>query len=690
MKLKTMEIINFRQFYGSQHIEFAGGENGRNVTVFHGFNGAGKTALLNSFVWCLYGETTKDFESNHLLANERAVAEAEIGATVNVTVTLEFEHKYEDYRISRTRRAHKVEPGKLSPHEEQLTLQKIATNGELEAVVGSDESRQRRIHQILPPELYRFFFFNGERVEYLASADAFAQVQQGVKTLLDVELYERGHRHLMGDVQASVRDDLKRSSTDEGKKLLEELSAVESELAAVGLNREQATANIEARRREVADIEQRQREIKELAELAHKRDDLESKKSRAEEEIANIRHGLAQAISRNGYLAFAGPALAAAETLISDARVRGDIPAKIKPQFVDDLLTRARCICGRLIGQDSPEAHALHTWRGATGLAELEERISHLSAVIPGLRKRREELYEALQQGLERLQVENARRRQFKDELSVIGEQMGNENVLREHAALQSRVVTLRNEDIRDQALLLKTDEDLTGLLERQKKLKADSHKIVTKEEQGRLAQKRLGVVERVAGAFKAIADYRRDEVRAALDRQIRETWRDAAIKDYDAELTPEYQLKLTKMVGGSRQDVQGASTGEKQVLALSFVASLVKKARDSISKHMNIDLGAEYPLVMDSPFGSLEDEYRSKVAEWVPRLSKQVVVMASKSQWRHEVETAMRAKIGKEYVLELHTPKSGSDRTVTIDGEERPYVVQSTEPTEYTQIRKV
>lgn len=57
MRLRQLLINNFRQFYGERELHFPDGIDGRNITVIHGYNGSGKTALLNAFIWCLYGET---------------------------------------------------------------------------------------------------------------------------------------------------------------------------------------------------------------------------------------------------------------------------------------------------------------------------------------------------------------------------------------------------------------------------------------------------------------------------------------------------------------------------------------------------------------------------------------------------------------------------------------------------------
>ena len=60
MILSSIQLYNFRQFYdASPIIEFSSGK--QNVTVIHGINGSGKTALLNAFTWVLYEEHTRDF-----------------------------------------------------------------------------------------------------------------------------------------------------------------------------------------------------------------------------------------------------------------------------------------------------------------------------------------------------------------------------------------------------------------------------------------------------------------------------------------------------------------------------------------------------------------------------------------------------------------------------------------------------
>ena len=74
MKLLSLRLCNFRQFYGqTPEIVLASGDR-RKITVIHGNNGAGKTGLLNAFTWVLYEKFTAAFASENQLVNKRAIA----------------------------------------------------------------------------------------------------------------------------------------------------------------------------------------------------------------------------------------------------------------------------------------------------------------------------------------------------------------------------------------------------------------------------------------------------------------------------------------------------------------------------------------------------------------------------------------------------------------------------------------
>ncbi|TMM29683.1 DNA sulfur modification protein DndD [Polaribacter aestuariivivens] len=63
MKLSNIEINNFRQYYNEVNINLSTNSD-QNIIVIGGRNGYGKTNLLLSIVWCLYGEKISQIDDN--------------------------------------------------------------------------------------------------------------------------------------------------------------------------------------------------------------------------------------------------------------------------------------------------------------------------------------------------------------------------------------------------------------------------------------------------------------------------------------------------------------------------------------------------------------------------------------------------------------------------------------------------
>lgn len=692
MKIETLKLLNFRQFYGSTEIEFASGVGERNITVFHGYNGSGKTALLNAFVWCLYGTVTPDLENQDKLENEKAIAEAGIGAEIRVSVSLRFGVHDEVWSVERSRVSVKTGAGTLQRRgSDMLSLQRIRSNGEIEDV--TEALRQTRIHQVLPDSLYPFFFFNGERVERLAGSDAYDQVEAGIKTLLDIAVYERGADHLRRLVAGEFQTELKSFGNEELRLAIEEQQAQQkAEQEALG-GIAAAVENARALNVEVAEIERKQSEIRELHEFTRQREDLRGREGGLKDQIRGVSREIAAEISRDGYLAFAERTLDVTDDLIAGARKKGDIPAKIKPQFVDDLLAKRVCICGEPIVAGSSHEEHLQQWRRSTGLAELEEQINYVGAGVRPMRERRRQLYTRLDALVARRAGLESERSSVRQQLDLLDEQIGDRSLGEDAARLQDSL-RQRQRDLQYQlAQKIVCESSLNQIRQSLEEIQKRIEKLNVQNERGAVVKRQLEAVYHVADAFDRITEIQKEDVREALGELIAAIWKDAAIKDYRATVSEDYKLLLTKTVDGQQQQVHGASTGEKQVLALSFVGALVRKAGENVGRSLGsgvVAAGGHYPVVMDSPFGALEDDYRQKIAEWLPKLAHQVVVMVSKTQWRNEVETAMRDKIGREYILELHTSKERAERTIEIRGEAYPYVVSSSDGAEMTVIRRV
>jgi DNA sulfur modification protein DndD len=63
MKIKSIELNNYRLYKGSNKVEFPNGNN-KNLYLISGENGFGKTTFLHSLLWCLYGRLMADIDDS--------------------------------------------------------------------------------------------------------------------------------------------------------------------------------------------------------------------------------------------------------------------------------------------------------------------------------------------------------------------------------------------------------------------------------------------------------------------------------------------------------------------------------------------------------------------------------------------------------------------------------------------------
>jgi len=682
---------NFRQFHGENQVDFPTGDKGRNVVVLHGHNGSGKTCLLNAFVWCLYGETTPDLESPERMVNERALAELAAGDQCLASVELRYsDGSGEDFVAKRVATASRAADGSIQERLGDVSLGVHRLSGEFETL----QSPQLYLSKMLPKDLYPFFFFNGERVETLAGKDAYERVEGGVKTLLNVEVFERGVKHLEKVVAKELLEKLKAHG---GQSLADEVnrrSDLENQRDCLLEKIDEAERNIAALDDEMDQIDQRRSQMAELHELIAKRKAAEGELDAARARLREVEEETRAEISRNGFLAFARGTLDTTQGLVAEAREKGDLPAKLKPQFVDDLLESRICICGRVVSEHSPEEQELLDWKESVGLAALEEAISSTAGAIPNLLQRREHFFQRIDDLRGRQDQELSQIRDRTDAIAELKDRIGDRSASEEQAELDQRWRTLSDRKSDEVVFLKEQGSALADINEGIKASDAQIAKLEAADEQGKRVKRQKESVGRVADALGEISELQKRDVRSSLDAIVSEMWSDAAVKDYRARVSKDFRLELFKTVAGSEQPVHGASTGEKQVLALAFVGALVRKAREISEGNRSADSalsgGGDYPLVMDSPFGSLEEDYQAKVADWIPGLAKQVVMMVSRTQWTKQVSESVADRIGAEYILELHSTKPGSSLDIQIGNETYPYVVEGDQEFEHTAIRKV
>lgn len=689
MKLLTLRLRNFRQFYGdSPLIKFASGD--QNITTFHGTNGAGKTALLNAFTWVMFGETTKGFLYPQQIVNLRAIREAKVGDIVDAFVELTFEHQERRYIIKKLSSVARVsgEPGWEIRTDGQTQLQWAGPEGKWV----TEERVQDVVGRILPPDLHSYFFFDGERIERIVqpTKKERGEIAEATKKLLGVEILDRAVVHL-NTARRDLERELRDSGDSETRALLKEKSELEAELAVKESRIEEIEGTLEASEERRKEVERRLRELAEARQLQERRDELSKDLERRRTAYVQQKEQLSGLISSEGYSVFFDEAVADFQKIIGDLHERGELPSGIKRNFVEALLQNQRCICGTDLARDATARSHVAGWMERAGLVDVEERAIRMEGEVRKIADSMPRFLETMDQVQHQMDLTRKAIHNIEGELDDIGTKL--ESSPREEVGRLERQRESIVEEI--QSLMLEfggVQQRVNDIGERLVTVDGLVRKHRAYEAKQALLQRQVEATQDAITRIKRIREILEDEFRLKLVGKISDLFSEISPTPYIPDLTAEYDLRLLNASGGTAVPV-AASEGESQVLSLAFIGSIITLAREFQAKqeHLPGPESSSYPLVMDSPFGKLGPMYRQQIASHIPRLADQVVVLVTDTQWRGEVEDAMSARRGKSYVLTYYTPKEEvKDESFVVSGRSYPLVRRSPNEFEYTEIIEV
>ena len=203
IRFVKIEMKNYRQYYGTNKIEFV--ERDQGFTVIYGKNGEGKSNLLNAINWCLYEiepHGIKENESNESdnlklpIVNTKYITEINNGTKAEVKVDVWIKKGGTIYSITRILGIEKIklETKKISTGEEQVLIYRDNKTGEIlpkgcirmpephsKLQVMKKESNDldfkyldpikdgtaiQAIKDLLPRELSKFYLLDGEFLEH--------------------------------------------------------------------------------------------------------------------------------------------------------------------------------------------------------------------------------------------------------------------------------------------------------------------------------------------------------------------------------------------------------------------------------------------------------------------------------------------------------------------------------------------
>ncbi len=184
--------------------------------------------------------------------------------------------------------------------------------------------------------------------------------------------------------------------------------------------------------------------------------------------------------------------------------------------------------------------------------------------------------------------------------------------------------------------------------------------KLAENDDDTRIFAARNSLCQELKGRLEAELGEEEEEARNMLRRQISKVLQVTTRKNLRMKLSDGYNVSLVNEEGTQ----MAKSTGENQLLGLVFTAALVEFARlrQNADDHRLLR-GTVAPLVLDSPFGDLDEGYKQTTGEYLPKMASQVVVLVSSSQAQGSAVAALKDRVGKEYVLIRTNRSSGAGK---------------------------
>jgi DNA sulfur modification protein DndD len=695
MILERLTIKNFRQFHGRQEIEFATAKK-KNVTIVHAENGFGKTALLNALLWGFYGHDglTEDLpKPEHILHDglaNSATDETEAMASVEFT----FRDGDEHFRVTRTITLLQQTD---DPRKSKLELEIQTVEGQTLHASGRDA--QLKLNELMPEGISPFLFFNGERIDHFAMDRNAPKITEAIHQMLGLDILRRTIDDLQnGNVRGKLLKELKDNTDDETVKLIDQEQRLLAEITETKQRLSTCEANESANEATLEAINNSLRANQEARELQTERLKLESELKDVQKRLTDISTRLTVRIAEDGYTLFAEGIVKSGEDIMKRLRAEHKIPARVLNVFIEDLLKARKCICGCELLDGTAQFAAVKEALTIAGDQNFNNAVGQLDNAIGVIKGAIANTRDALRQGIKDRADLRQRRGSIETQIEEISSKLGNKDDDKVQDLETKRLEQIEKQKHlgREHGRLLSTvEEKAKSLLQVQQQIKDKKQKA----EVAARAQRRLQLVDETIETLERVLTFEREDLRQELGEEIERHFDEVKVKpDHFLELTPDFRLVLTKKTNGGRGGLTrlnvAHSTGERQVMSLVFIASLVALARrrEELPTILKDVEGGSYPMVMDSPFGQLGDEFRAGISNWIPQLAPQVIILVSSSQYRGEVERELTktGRVGKRYLLAYHAPtkRPEANEAITIGGKRVRQYFQS--EVEYTEIKEI
>jgi len=655
MKLNRLAVTNYGPYEG--HNEFTLNTSPEQpIVLFGGANGAGKTTLFNAIPLCLHGRSAFDEAVSEREYKQRVrskLHESNGEKATEASIRVEFEYgnlgATEDYVVERSWR----DRGKSI--EESLSLRR---NGSKLSDLQEDKWEDF-LKELIPPGISQLFFFDGEKVQKLASAiERGDEFEDSLFYLLGLDLVDR----LDADLSVYLSSKLDESGHEQ---LAEEIESLRHEKADLEVEYDKLEQKIEDKRQtldEIAEtIDQKETELaQEGGGFARERDSLKERKSELDQEIDDIR-GQIREIAQESYPFALVPDLCrqvvdqlqeeqqAQTEAAAQARVVSELDEltdedsiwddiEIPDEASDEVVQRMQATLSERLQSETPDAQLSQDFsqRQQDQMAGVvDEALNEVPTTLGELTRELEELVRERQEV-----TQNIKRAPDQSVISPILEEINE---------LNEKQGKLKSE-IEDHVDRLETLENKIGRLENELDKKYDKQEdLEDVSDRADLANRTRNVVQEYQDE---LIKKKLERLESALsERYLRLSNKSEFYETIVIDPDPDDITIEVETINGERKDQSQLSAGERQIFATALLWALADISDRPL------------PFIIDTPLGRLDQEHRQNLVEgFFPEAAHQVILFSTDTEITEEYHAMLSKSISNEYHL-TQQPDTGQTR---------------------------
>lgn len=647
MLLKSLKLKDFRQFKGEQRISFSV-DPARNVTVIMGVNGSGKTTLAQAFTWCLYGAT--DFADSDVFCKATA-RDLLPGKEDRVRVELELQHNNTDYLCIREQRYYSDANGKIKSNLPTFKIAYKGKDGQREFV--PDNETELRMKEILPKELSKYFFFDGERIGNMSkeiSKGKSVEFAQAVRSLLGLSAFQSALEHINGRMSNSVikiynnsydshSDSKIAQYTREIDEYDKKLADIDERLAAIETEETVATEK-------KIELENLIRENAESETLAKERDDINRKVADLIHTKASSEDSLLNTFSKNAHSYFAKKLMSDSLTQLSNAdKIDKGIP-DIRDKTIEYLIKRGKCICGADISIGNDAYKHLNDLLAFIPPQSIGTSIGQFVRECELRCKSSDTLFDDMSTKYSFIREFDNTYAELQHKLQVIAAKLEKmQNVGELQVRLSKYQKALR--DLANERRALDTRRG--SIITEKTRRETERNELTLKDENNRKIEVYKAYAQYMYDTLKALYTEKETETREKLEATVNEIFKKIYNGGFSLSIDEKYNIQvIVNEFEGYTGDVE-TSTAQSISVIFAFIAGVIKMARESQNPENEMLVSEPYPLVMDAPLSAFDKTRIRTVCDALPNVAEQVIIFIKDTDGEI-AEEFMGNKVGMRY----------------------------------------